>query len=91
MDGDIGGAVEEAALQLFQEQSLAAGGRQRPVLDPIPRGGHLHQLGLEAVMMPFQLLCHPPGLPQCERAPARGYPERGHVGYGVFFIPPAVP
>jgi len=72
VDGEIDPAVAERLLDLLGEQALAAGLRQRPVLDGI--AGGLDDGDGDALRRPAegggQRIAHRMGLPQGQRAAA---------------------
>ena len=81
--GEVRLAVEHRALELLDEQALAAERRQRPVEPAVAGGRHRHELDRARGVGTVQPVAHVLGLPQRERALARR-DAQGRVGGRIF-------
>ncbi len=83
MDGGVDATLQQGLLDLLDEQSLAAGFGERPVLDHVARGLDGHDLDgagrRERRHRPGQGVAHQAGLGEGERAAAGAEPEEGAV------------
>ena len=85
MHREIDRTVDERLFDLLGEQSLAAGIRQRAVLDGVARGAD-HAKGDRAggpAMRGSEAVAHLPGLRQRQRAAARADAQEGRNARGL--------
>ena len=80
MHRDVRTPLIERDLELLDEQALAADRREAPVLDAVALRGHGLELHREPLVRPPEQRGHVLGLPQGQRALARGDPQHRAVG-----------
>jgi hypothetical protein len=73
MHGNVGAAIEERFLDLFEKEPLSTNRRQGPVDDPISRGDDVQLFELHVGMQVHELLQELSALRECERAAPSGY------------------